>query len=52
MPRRPEDILDGTGLHYLTRIHHSYPVGDLGNDAEIVRNEQNPHAKVPLQATD
>lgn len=40
MPGMAQDFRCGTFFDHATRIHHRHPVGDLGDDAEIVSDEK------------
>ena len=48
MPRALEDLLDGPGLDDAAAIHDGDTVGDLGDDAEIVRDEDHGRARLGL----
>ena len=43
------DLARGSGLDDLAGIHHHHPVGDIGNHAEIVRDEEHAHAHLGLE---
>jgi hypothetical protein len=46
--RLPEDRLHGPGLDDAAAIHHGDPVGDLRDDAEVVRDEDHGRAGLGL----
>ena len=52
MPRIVENFLRHTDLNDLSRIHHRHTVGDIGNNAEIVSNVDDGHAKFALKPAD
>jgi hypothetical protein len=37
-------------FHNLARVHHGHFIGNVPDDAQVVRNEENGHAQLPLQA--
>ena len=39
----------GAGLHHLAGVHHDHAGGDAGDDAEVVRDEHEPHGELALQ---
>ena len=43
VPGRGEQCGGRRGFHQLTRVHHHDPVGALGDDAEVVGNQQERH---------
>jgi hypothetical protein len=47
--RGVEDLPDRSGLHHPSRIHHGEPVAHLGDDAEIVGDEDERQAMRALQ---
>ena len=49
MARPPEDRLDRSGLHDLAVIDDHHLVGDVGDDAEIVGDQQHRHVELGLQ---
>ena len=49
MQRAAEQIRSGRRLHNLPGIHHGQAVGDVADDAEIVRDEQHGHAEALLE---
>ncbi len=49
MLRISEDFLHRALLDDLALFHHAYAVGDLPDDAEIVRDEKHRHAEAALQ---
>ena len=44
-----EDLRGGAGLDHLARVHHHDARGDAGDDAEVVRDQHEPHGKFALQ---
>jgi hypothetical protein len=50
MARALEHAEHRTLLDHPAGIHHGHLVGDLGHHAEIVRDEQDAHADLVLQA--
>ena len=52
MLRIAEDVLDRAGLHHPASVHDHYLGGHIGDDAEIVRDEQHRHAQLALQRAD
>ena len=44
-----EDAVDVCRLNNLAGIHDGYPVCDLGDDTQVVRNHQDRHAQLGLQ---
>ena len=49
MPRSVQKIDRRTLFHHAALLHHRHPVGDLGDDAEIVGNEKNRGSLTLLQ---
>ena len=49
MPRRCEQLIDGRMLRDPARVHHEHVVAELGDDAQVVRDEQHRHAVLVLQ---
>ena len=45
-----KDLLCRSRLHDLAAIHDDHPIAHLGDDPEVVRNEQEGHAMSTLQA--
>ncbi len=48
MARMGEDVADRPGLDDAPAIHHRHAVRDLGDDAEIVRDQHDGGARLPL----
>ena len=44
MGGRPEELAGGRGLDEAARVHHRDAVGEVGDDAEVVRDEERRHA--------
>ena len=44
-----EHVRNVPRFHHPAGIHDRHAVGDLGHDAQIVRDEQDPHAALALQ---
>jgi hypothetical protein len=44
-----EDVADAAGLDDAAGIHYRDARGHLGDDAEVVRDEQDRHAELALQ---
>ena len=44
-----EDLLASAGLHDLPARHHIDAIGHLPHDAEVMGNQQKPHARLRLQ---
>ncbi len=42
MGRAQEHVLDRSGLHDLAAVHHGDPVGEVGDDAHVVGDQQDP----------
>ena len=49
MPRRPEQLPHRGLLHLLAGIHDHHPLGDLGDDAEVMGDEHDGRADPVLQ---
>ncbi len=49
MLRAAEDVVDGARLHDLAMVDHNHLVGHVRHHAEVVRDEEDGHAEVPLQ---
>ncbi len=50
--RLAQQRANGRFLHHLSRVHHQHAVGDLRHHADIVRDEDHRHVRVPLQSAD
>ena len=50
MARVVVDLLRGSDLHDLSRIHHGHAVCRAGHDAEVVRDEHRRRAELLLDA--
>jgi hypothetical protein len=48
--RRGKQFVGGAFFHHLTRVHHGDAAGHFGDDAHIVRNQDQRHAAFPLQS--
>ena len=46
---RPVDLVDGRGLHDPARVHHRDLVGDVGDHAEVVGDQDQAHVVLALQ---
>ena len=49
MPRILYDLADRAGLDDGAGIHHRHPIGDLDRHADVVRHEDDPHARLALK---
>ena len=49
MPRPPEDLLGRPGLHDLAVVDHHHLIGHVGDDTEIMGNQQHAHVELLLQ---
>ena len=52
MPRIIKDLIDGTFLHNLSRIHNIYIIRHLRHNAQIVGNINNRNSSFPLNSAD
>ena len=52
MLRIAEDVLQPARFHDLAVIHHHDLLGDVGDDAQIMRDDQNRHPQFRLQVND
>ena len=52
MARLVEDRAHAARLHDAAGIHHQHAVAEAGNDAKVVRDEDDRHAEFMLQAPD
>ena len=50
--RLPQDLVERTGLHEAAMAHHRDAIGDLGDDAHVVGDEQHGGAVIALQIAD
>ena len=49
VPGVGEDVGDGAGLDELPAPHHRDPVAEVGDDAEVVRHDQDRHLALALE---
>jgi hypothetical protein len=49
MARPTEELLSSCLFHYPASIHYVHPLAHLGDDSQIVRDEQKPHLQALLQ---
>ncbi len=49
---RAEDLSDGAGFNHLTTIHHADAIGNFGNDADVVGDNDDAQITLPTQRLD
>ena len=52
MRGRVKNLLDRAGFHRAALVHHQHPIGDIGDHAHIVGDENHPHLHLLLQHFD
>ena len=49
VPGVAKDIVQAAAFHHLAVVHHDHLVGDVGDDAQVVRDDQHGHVELALK---